>query len=59
MTKYTSLVAVEQLPTALGEPRPARLAATLPQGGSDGPLRSIVGLFLLGSGLVLFAVLRR
>jgi len=59
VTKYTSLVAVEQGPTAFGEPRPVRLAASLPQGGTDAPLRTAVGLSLLGAGLFFLALLRR
>jgi Ca-activated chloride channel family protein len=58
VTKYTSLVAVEQTPTALGASRPVRVASALPQGGTDGPLRLLLGLVLLGSGAALLALLR-
>jgi Ca-activated chloride channel family protein len=59
VTRYTSLVAVEQTPTALGEARPVRLAAALPQGGTDRPLRVLTGLLLLGSSVALLALMRR
>ena len=58
VTKYTSLVAVEQTPTALGASRPVRLASALPQGGTDGPLRLLLGLVLLGSGAALLVLFR-
>jgi hypothetical protein len=35
------------------------VAAVLPQGGTDRPLRLLVGLVLLGTGTVLLALLRR
>jgi Ca-activated chloride channel family protein len=59
VTRYTSLVAVEEVSTALGEARPVRVAAVLPQGGTDHPLRLLVGLILLGTGTALLALLRR
>ena len=45
--------------TALGEARSVRLASTLPQGGSDGPLHLCLGLALLGSGAALIRLLAR
>ena len=68
VTKYTSLVAVEQLLTALGAARTLQLANTLPagskllsnpslpQGGTSGPLLMLLGLLLTlaGGGLMLF-----
>jgi len=59
VTRYTSLVAVELTPTALGPARTLGLAATLPQGGTDGPARTILGLALAGSGLLLLILGRR
>ncbi len=56
VTAYTSLVAVEEVATALYTPRTMRLAATLPQGGTSRPLRPLLGLLLAGSGLTLFAI---
>jgi len=58
VTRYTSLVAVEELRTATGEwttraipaglPRGSTLlGATLPQGGTHGPLMVVAGLLLL------------
>jgi Ca-activated chloride channel family protein len=59
VTRYTSLVAVEEVPTALGEALPVRLAATLPQGGTDRRLRLLLALVFVGSGAALLALLRR
>ncbi len=56
VTAYTSLVAVEELATALDTPRTMRLAGTLPQGGTSRPLRLLLGWLLAGSGLTLFAI---
>jgi len=54
VTAYTSLVAVEQVPTALDASNAVRRAAALPMGGTDGPLRLRLGLLLgvLGLGLL-------
>jgi Ca-activated chloride channel family protein len=56
MTPYTSLVAVEELATAAGPSRACRVASARPfgsqlggelaQGGTDGPLLTLVGLSL-------------
>jgi Ca-activated chloride channel family protein len=59
VTRYTSLVAVEQRPTALGDARTLRSAAVLPAGGTTDPLKRRVGAGLALLGLVLFAVSRR
>ncbi len=58
VTRYTSLVAVEEFPSAVGPSTTRRVAGALPQGstlldgslpqtGTSGPLMTIVGLFLL------------
>jgi len=57
VTSYTSLVAVEEVPTALGTARPARLAGALPAGGTNNPLRLRLGLVLTAAGLGLLALL--
>lgn len=65
VTRYTSLVAVEELRTASGEwttrtipsglPRGSTLlGATLPQGGTNGPLMVFTGLVLLILATVLY-----
>jgi Ca-activated chloride channel family protein len=59
VTRYTSLVAVEDRPTAGGTPRTARLGAALPIGGTDGPLMRRVGLGLVAFGLLALVALRR
>jgi len=59
VTRYTSLVAVDDVATAQGEARPAHMAGALPQGGTDGPLRLTLGLALSIVGLVLALVLLR
>jgi Ca-activated chloride channel family protein len=56
VTPYTSLVAVERLASAQGDPAAARRAAlsaprplgssSLPRGGSGAPLRTLIGLLL-------------
>ena len=56
VTAYTSLVAVEELATALDTPRTMRLAGSLPQGGTSRPLRLLLGWLLAGLGLTLFAI---
>jgi Ca-activated chloride channel family protein len=55
VTAYTSLVAVDDRASALGRPRPLRMASVLPRGGSDGPLRLLAGwaLVLIGLGFLL------
>jgi Ca-activated chloride channel family protein len=56
VTRFTSLVAVEERPTALGDPREMRLAGALPRGGTLRPLRLRIGLILSLAGLVLAAL---
>lgn len=58
VTRYTSLVAVEERPTALGPARTVRTAAALPLGGTDNPLKLLLGSLLSVAGLFLLAVLR-
>ncbi len=65
VTPYTSLVAVEEFPTATGEcgrvkvanglPDGSRLLGDLPQGGSDEPILFLLGMLLLLAGSVLLA----
>jgi Ca-activated chloride channel family protein len=59
VTAYTSLVAVDQSATALGEARSVRIANALPAGGNDIPLRRLYAIALLGAGLLLLAAARR
>jgi Ca-activated chloride channel family protein len=59
VTKYTSLVAVDDTPTALGPSRSTRMASALPQGGTGGPLRLLVGFLLAGVGTAIYFLLRR
>jgi Ca-activated chloride channel family protein len=59
VTAYTSLVAVDQSATALGEAKSVRIANALPAGGSDNPLRRLLAVALLGVGLLLLAAVRR
>jgi Ca-activated chloride channel family protein len=59
VTAYTSLVAVDQSATALGEARSVRIANALPAGGSDNPLRRLYAIALLGAGLLILAGARR
>jgi Ca-activated chloride channel family protein len=54
VTAYTSLVAVEESPSAIGPSRRMRIAASLPSGGTDNPLRLTLGWLLVGAGLLLF-----
>jgi Ca-activated chloride channel family protein len=56
VTAYSSLVAVEESASALGEAHRVRMAAALPAGGSGNPLRRLLGLSLLVAGLCLLAV---
>jgi Ca-activated chloride channel family protein len=51
VTAYTSLVAVDDRPSALGASRQTRVATALPQGGTDGPLRRLLGFVLVAIGL--------
>jgi Ca-activated chloride channel family protein len=53
VTAYTSLVAVEEQPSAIGPARRMRMANALPSGGTDNPLRLTVGWLLVGAGLLL------
>lgn len=53
VTRYTSLVAVEQIPTAMGQPRTGPVASTLPRGGSSGPLMRRIGVLVCIAGLIL------
>jgi len=55
VTDYTSLVAVDDRATALGNAQQVRIAAALPRGGTDGPLRLLAGwaLVVVGLGLLL------
>jgi Ca-activated chloride channel family protein len=56
VTAYTSLVAVEETPSAFTESRTLRSAAALPMGGTSGPLRLRLGLLLTALGLALYCV---
>ena len=64
VTPYTSLVAVEEFPTAEGTSRRVALASTigaggdLPSGGTDGPLRLCIGLALLATAALLWPIAR-
>ena len=58
VTRYTSLVAVEQRPSALGASRTVRTAAALPLGGTDNPLKLLIGSLLCAAGLLVLAGLR-
>jgi Ca-activated chloride channel family protein len=63
VSKYTSLVAVEEFPSATGEARTARLAnglphgsrllGALPQGGTLEPLLLLIGIALAAAGALL------
>jgi len=65
VTPYTSLVAVEEFPTATGECRRVRVAGGLPagsqllgdlaEGGTDGPILFLLGMLFLFAGCVLLA----
>jgi Ca-activated chloride channel family protein len=57
VTAYTSLVAVDDLADAVGPARPVRIASALPRGGTDGPMRLLLGWLLLVAGLTLLAIL--
>jgi Ca-activated chloride channel family protein len=58
VTRYTSLVAVDETASAEGPSRPMRLAAALPVGGTSDPLRRLLGGALALIGLGLLALLR-
>jgi Ca-activated chloride channel family protein len=53
VTAYTSLVAVDDRPSALGVPQEMRIASALPRGGTDSPLRRLLGWSLVVTGLLL------
>jgi len=63
VTRYTSLVAVEERVAGSGDPRPVQLAnadpasadddASLPAGGTDAPLLTLIGGLLLAAGAAL------
>jgi Ca-activated chloride channel homolog len=65
VTPYTSLVAVEEFPTATGEcarvrvagglPAGSQLLGDLPAGGTDGPILFLLGMLFLFAGCVLLA----
>jgi len=57
VTRYTSLVAVEERPSALGTSRTVRTAAALPLGGTDNPLKLLIGALLFVAGLLVLAAL--
>ena len=44
VTRYTSLIAVEQIPSALGDSTTVPLASVLPRGGTDGPRLRLLAL---------------
>ncbi|MCP3981288.1 MAG: VWA domain-containing protein [bacterium] len=56
VTRFTSLVAVDDTPTAMTASTPARIAGALPRGGTDGPLRRLAGVCLLLAGLLALAL---
>lgn len=60
VTRYTSRVAVEQTPTALGATRMAsvgnRVAGALPIGGTRDRSLALVGLLLVGAGVAVWSV---
>jgi len=59
VTRFTSLVAVEDVPTAIDAPRPLRIAAALPRGGTDARLRLLVGGVLLVWGAIAWLAAQR
>ena len=69
MTRYTSLVAVEEFPTATGDTVPVRVASALPsgstlsgelpQGGTDEPFLLMTGLLLALFGTLFLIGARR
>lgn len=56
VTPYTSLVAVEEQPSALGPVAASRLVTPLPSGGSGRPLRRWIGLLLAAGGALLYGL---
>jgi Ca-activated chloride channel family protein len=58
VTPYTSLVAVEERPSAIGPSRRVRMANALPSGGTDNALRATLGWLLAGAGLLLLLVMK-
>jgi len=58
VTAYTSLVAVEEIPSAYGPAQTLRRSAALPLGGTTGPLRLRIGLLLAALGLGLLGMRR-
>ena len=59
VTSFTSLVAVDRDSVAEASVRTVRIGSGLPAGGTDGPLRTRVGLGLLLAGAAMLALLRR
>ena len=69
VTRYTSLVAVEETPSAIGDARlvnvrsglpiGSTLLGDLPQGGTDEPLLFLAGLVLVVTGASLLCLARR
>ena len=59
VTRYTSLVAVEERPSALGTSRTVRTAAALPLGGTDNPLKLLIGALLSVAGLLVLSRFRK
>lgn len=61
VTPHTSLVAVEEHATALGDPSTVDVAGALPAGGTSAPLREAIAILLLltGTGLAVVLVATR
>jgi hypothetical protein len=59
VTRFTSLVAVEEVPTAIDTPQPLRIAAALPRGGTEARLRLLVGGVLLVWGAIAWFAAQR
>jgi len=55
VTPFTSLVAVERIPTAIGGGRSLRASNALPLGGTDDRARLLLGLILAGFGAAFLA----
>ena len=58
VTAYTSLVAVEERISAEGPSSSRAMAAVLPQGGTAGPLRLLLGALLGVAGVAVFLLAR-
>jgi len=58
VTPYTSLVAVEEVPSGAGPLSTARLGQALPHGATSNRLRTRIGLALIAVGLCLTGVIR-